>query len=76
MFTQARCSTRCAKVIADQFSAAEAARTARKGLLYGLAFGAVQDLLSIAQGRPVGYVEFIRKHLGSFEKAEEHQSGP
>lgn len=56
---------------ADRFSAAETARTAKKGLKFGLAYGAVQDLLSLAKGRPVGYVEFIRRHVGKATQFEE-----
>ncbi|KAI1843576.1 hypothetical protein JX265_007360 [Neoarthrinium moseri] len=56
--------------ILNRFTAPEAARTARKGLIVGFAYGGVQDLLSLARGRPVGYVEFIRKHLGGSNNAE------
>ncbi|KAI1102484.1 hypothetical protein F4804DRAFT_343194 [Jackrogersella minutella] len=55
----------------NRFSAAETARTARKGLKFGLAYGVVQDLLSIAKGRPIGYVEFIRRHIGKATQLEE-----
>ncbi|KAI0377536.1 hypothetical protein F5Y04DRAFT_284826 [Hypomontagnella monticulosa] len=55
----------------NRFSAAETARTARKGLMFGLAYGAVQDLLSLAKGRPVGYVEFIRRRIGKASQLEE-----
>ncbi|KAH9894699.1 hypothetical protein F4778DRAFT_287380 [Xylariomycetidae sp. FL2044] len=48
----------------NRFSAAETARTAKKGLVFGLAYGCVQDLVSIARGRPVGYVEFLRRQMG------------
>ncbi|KAI1497013.1 hypothetical protein F5X99DRAFT_45377 [Biscogniauxia marginata] len=48
----------------DRFSAAETARTARKGLIFGLAYGGIQDVISLARGRPVGYITFIRKHMG------------
>ncbi|KAI0405842.1 hypothetical protein F4802DRAFT_137218 [Xylaria palmicola] len=48
----------------NRFSAVETARTAKKGLIFGLAFGGVQDIISLARGRPVGYVTFIRKHIG------------
>ncbi|KAI0393737.1 hypothetical protein F5Y17DRAFT_458637 [Xylariaceae sp. FL0594] len=55
----------------NRFSAAETARTAKKGLIFGLAYGGVQDLLSLAKGRPVGYITFIRKQIGlSSSKAE------
>ncbi|KAI2620483.1 hypothetical protein GGR54DRAFT_100261 [Hypoxylon sp. NC1633] len=55
----------------NRFSAAETARTARKGLRFGLAYGAVQDAVSLAKGRPVGYVEFIRRHVGKATQLEE-----
>jgi hypothetical protein len=50
--------------VLDRFSAAETARTAKKGLIFGLVYGGVQDLLSLAKGRPVGYITFIRKQIG------------
>ncbi|KAI1431127.1 hypothetical protein GGR50DRAFT_108192 [Xylaria sp. CBS 124048] len=48
----------------NRFSAAETARTAKKGLIFGLVYGGVQDALSLAKGRPVGYITYIRKQLG------------
>ena len=57
----------------DRFSVPETARTARKGLVFGIAYGGVQDLLSLAQGRPVGYVEFVRRHLGGSTTQEEQE---
>ncbi|KAJ8109649.1 hypothetical protein ONZ43_g6075 [Nemania bipapillata] len=48
----------------NRFSAAETARTAKKGLIFGLVYGGVQDLLSLAKGRPVGYITFVRKQIG------------
>ncbi|KAI0020802.1 hypothetical protein F4780DRAFT_350690 [Xylariomycetidae sp. FL0641] len=54
----------------NRFPAAETARTARKGLLFGLAYGGIQDFISLAKGRPVGYVDFIRKHLGKSTQLE------
>ncbi|GAO13642.1 hypothetical protein UVI_02017490 [Ustilaginoidea virens] len=35
-------------------------RTAKLGLLFGLAYGGVQDLVGLARGRPIGYVEALR----------------
>ncbi|ORY55925.1 uncharacterized protein BCR38DRAFT_461880 [Pseudomassariella vexata] len=58
----------------NRFSPAETARTARKGLKFGLVYGAVQDLLSLAKGRPVGYVEFVRRHIGSRTKMQDQQT--
>ncbi|KAI1119052.1 hypothetical protein F5Y14DRAFT_119924 [Nemania sp. NC0429] len=56
----------------NRFSAAETARTAKKGLIFGLVYGGFQDLLSLAKGRPVGYVTFIRSHIG--KPVEESES--
>ncbi|KAM5343453.1 hypothetical protein ACJ41O_011990 [Fusarium nematophilum] len=41
-----------------------AARTARYGLLFGLVYGGIQDLVGLARGRPIGYVEFLRRRRG------------
>ncbi|KYK57965.1 hypothetical protein DCS_04978 [Drechmeria coniospora] len=46
------------------FSLSTAARTARVGLLFGLGYGGVQDLVGLARGRPIGYVELVRRRLG------------
>ncbi|KAI0538897.1 hypothetical protein GGR58DRAFT_274020 [Xylaria digitata] len=48
----------------NRFSAAETARTAKKGLIFGLVYGSIQDVISLAKGRPVGYITFIRKQVG------------
>ncbi|MCJ1376227.1 hypothetical protein MMC20_007468 [Loxospora ochrophaea] len=41
-----------------------AARTAKMGLVSGLAFGLAQDALSVAKGQRLGYFDFIlgRRH--------------
>ncbi|KAI8622949.1 hypothetical protein F5Y19DRAFT_29327 [Xylariaceae sp. FL1651] len=49
----------------NRFSAAETARTAKKGLIFGLVYGGVQDVISLAKGRPVRYVDFIRRQIGN-----------
>ncbi|RSM18532.1 hypothetical protein CDV31_002668 [Fusarium ambrosium] len=41
-----------------------AARTARYGLMFGLVYGGIQDLVGLARGRPIGYVEFLRRRGG------------
>ncbi|KAI1334590.1 hypothetical protein F5Y15DRAFT_285311 [Xylariaceae sp. FL0016] len=56
------------------FSAAETARTARKGLKFGLAYGCAQDIVSLLRGRPVGYIDFIRKHLGKTTQMQEDKT--
>ncbi|KAL6880742.1 hypothetical protein J3F83DRAFT_434 [Trichoderma novae-zelandiae] len=48
-----------------RFSLSTAARTAKYGLVFGLAYGGVQDLVGLARGRPIGYVEMIRRRVGS-----------
>ncbi|KAI1819877.1 hypothetical protein F4861DRAFT_106542 [Xylaria intraflava] len=48
----------------NRFSAAETARTAKKGLIFGLVYGGIQDAISFAKGRPVGYITYIRKQIG------------
>ncbi|KAI0474155.1 hypothetical protein GGR56DRAFT_566892 [Xylariaceae sp. FL0804] len=53
------------------FSAVETARTARKGLTFGLFYGVAQDLLALARGRPVSYVEFIKKQIGKRSQLQE-----
>lgn len=50
---------------ADRFSMSTAGRTAKLGLLFGLAYGGVQDLVGLARGRPIGYVETLRRRFGS-----------
>ncbi|KAG6008422.1 hypothetical protein E4U21_004444 [Claviceps maximensis] len=47
------------------FSMSTASRTAKLGLLFGLAYGGVQDLVGLARGRPIGYVESLRHRFGS-----------
>ncbi|KAI0466690.1 hypothetical protein F4859DRAFT_518942 [Xylaria cf. heliscus] len=60
----------------DRFSAAETARTAKKGLIFGLVYGGIQDAVSLAKGRPVGYISFLRKQIGqpTQESASSHQA--
>jgi hypothetical protein len=47
----------------NRFPVQTAARTATMGLKFGLAFGLMQDVLSVARGRRVGYVEFVRRQF-------------
>ncbi|KEY64623.1 hypothetical protein S7711_02827 [Stachybotrys chartarum IBT 7711] len=44
---------------------ATGARMARYGLLFGLAYGGFQDAIGLARGRPIGYVEFLRRYFRS-----------
>ncbi|KAH0262003.1 hypothetical protein KCU91_g13674, partial [Aureobasidium melanogenum] len=56
----------------NRFPVQTAARTATMGLKFGLVFGLMQDALSVARGRRVGYVEFVRRQL--FGAREESQN--
>lgn len=49
----------------DKLSLPAAARTAKYGLLFGLVYGGVQDAVGLARGRPVPYVEAVRRRFGS-----------
>lgn len=49
----------------NRFTFSTAARTAKSGLVFGLAYGGVQDMLSAARGRRLGYVEFVRRGFRS-----------
>jgi len=46
--------------IVDRFPLITAARTAKIGLGFGLGYGLIQDAMSLARGRRVGYVELFR----------------
>ncbi|WYZ44655.1 hypothetical protein EsH8_VII_001091 [Colletotrichum jinshuiense] len=58
----------------NRFSLPTAARTARYGLLFGLVYGGLQDAVGFARGRPIGYVEFVRRRFGSGKAAKLNQS--
>lgn len=47
------------------------ARTTKTALLIGLVYGGAQDVAGYARGRPIGYVEWIRKRLGSFGQSKD-----
>lgn len=42
-----------------------AARTTKKGLIVGLVYGGLQDLLGAARGRPISYIEFFKRQFRS-----------
>ncbi|KAJ3963165.1 hypothetical protein N0V92_000147 [Colletotrichum tropicale] len=56
--------------LVNRFSLPTAARTARYGLLFGVLYGGMQDIVGFARGRPIGYVEFLRKRFGSTKAAK------
>jgi len=57
----------------NRFSAPETARAVKKSLKFGFIYGGVQDALSLVKGRPVGYIEFIKRQLGKPVVTQERQ---
>ncbi|EAA36383.1 hypothetical protein GE21DRAFT_2360 [Neurospora crassa] len=58
----------------NRFSLPMAARTTKTALVVGLAYGGLQDVAGIARGRPIGYVEFLKRRVGGFKNtADENQ---
>lgn len=53
----------------NRFPVPTAARVAKMGAKVGLVYGVVQDVMSMWRGRPLGYVEFIKRH--AFGRADE-----
>ncbi len=45
----------------DRFSLPTAARTTKSALLVGLIYGGLQDLLGVARGRHIGYIDYLKK---------------
>ena len=41
-----------------------AARTTKTALAVGIVYGGLQDVAGMIRGRPIGYVDFVKKHLG------------
>lgn len=41
-----------------------AARTTKMALIAGVAYGGLQDAVGFLRGRPISYVEYVRKRLG------------
>lgn len=53
-----------ADLLLDRLPLLTAARTCRVGLYGSLAFGLAQDMLGLARGRKLGYIDFLlgRRH--------------
>ncbi|KAL8372442.1 hypothetical protein RB595_001985 [Gaeumannomyces hyphopodioides] len=47
----------------NRFPLIMAARTTKTALVVGLVYGGLQDLVSAARGRPIGYVEAMRRRM-------------
>ncbi|KAI9648190.1 hypothetical protein NHQ30_002822 [Ciborinia camelliae] len=60
----------------NRFPITTAARTAKTGLIFGLAYGLVQDAVGYARGRRLGYVDFLMGAGRRGEGEEEESSTP
>ncbi|GAB1309831.1 Mitochondrial import inner membrane translocase subunit TIM22 [Madurella fahalii] len=49
----------------NNFSLPMTARTTKAALVAGLVYGGLQDLLGVARGRRIGYVDWIKYQVGS-----------
>ncbi|PSR80791.1 hypothetical protein BD289DRAFT_373489 [Coniella lustricola] len=49
----------------NRFSLATTARATKSALVVGLVYGGLQDVMGAARGRPIGYMDWVRRHLGS-----------
>ncbi|KAL2129437.1 hypothetical protein VTI74DRAFT_7811 [Chaetomium olivicolor] len=49
----------------NRFSLPMTARTTKAALVAGVVYGGLQDLVGIARGRPIGYIDWIKRRLGS-----------
>lgn len=57
----------------DRFPITTAARTAKTSLAIGLAYGLAQDAVGAMRGRPLGWVDFIRRGGRRKERADTSQ---
>ncbi|KAI6383068.1 hypothetical protein MCOR25_000255 [Pyricularia grisea] len=48
-----------------RFPLVMAARTTKMALIAGVAYGGLQDAVGFLRGRPISYVEYVRKRLGN-----------
>ncbi|OAA55274.1 hypothetical protein SPI_08369 [Niveomyces insectorum RCEF 264] len=65
----------------NRFPLPTAARTTKTAILVGLTYGGVQDLASVARGRHVSYVDYLRKKFhrgkdGGDDTYTQHQQQP
>lgn len=58
----------------DRFSLPTAARTTKSALLVGLIYGGLQDVLGVARGRHIGYVDFLKRKKDQVLKKRTTQS--
>lgn len=58
----------------NRFPIPTAARLAKMGAKAGLAFGLLQDAVSMMRGRRLGYVEFVKRHTIGVGEEEERST--
>lgn len=58
-------------VSADRFSLPMTARTTKTALVVGLIYGGLQDAAGAARGRPIGYIEWLRRRFRSSGQGKE-----
>lgn len=59
----------------NRFSLPMAARTTKTAVVVGLIYGGVQDALGAARGRPIGYIDSIKRQLVSDSPEYPEKSG-
>lgn len=50
----------------DRFSLPMTARTTKAALVVGVVYGGMQDLLGLARGRRISYIEYAKQRIGAF----------
>jgi hypothetical protein len=46
------------------------ARTTKAALAAGFVYGGLQDVLGVVRGRPIGYVDWVKRQLGASQRKE------
>ncbi|KAK3341999.1 hypothetical protein B0T25DRAFT_465201 [Lasiosphaeria hispida] len=57
----------------NRFSLPMAARTTKTALVVGFVYGGLQDMVGAVTGRPIGYVDYIKRRVRSMEAAKEEK---
>ncbi|KAJ4397837.1 hypothetical protein N0V93_002074 [Gnomoniopsis smithogilvyi] len=60
----------------NKFSLPMTARTTKTALLVGLIYGGLQDVAGAVRGRPIGYMNWIRRKLGAKERDDLKNTTP
>ncbi|KAK3299736.1 uncharacterized protein B0H64DRAFT_314078 [Chaetomium fimeti] len=54
----------------NRFSLPMTARTTKAALAAGFVYGGLQDALGVVRGRPIGYVDWVKRQLGASQRKE------